>query len=162
MEKLIETLFNGLSLGAIYALIALAFVLVYKATDILNFANGELVMFGAFFCYTFATLLKANYIVSFLIAMALGAVFGAIVYTLFFRKITGEPHFVTIMMSIGLMSVLSSAAGLLWGHDVYAIHSPFTEKTFELGNMILSQGAAYTICISYWQRRKNQSGPLDG
>ena len=48
MEKLIETLFNGISMGAIYALIALGFVLVYKATDILNFANGELVMFGAF------------------------------------------------------------------------------------------------------------------
>jgi len=148
MEKLIETLFNGLSLGAIYALIALAFVLVYKATDILNFANGELVMFGAFFCYTFATLLKVNYIVSFLVAMALGAMFGAIVYTLFFKKITGEAHFITIMMSIGLMSVLASAAGLMWGHDVYAIHSPFTDKSYKLGSMVLSQGAAYTICVS--------------
>ncbi|KPK29417.1 MAG: hypothetical protein AMK69_06640 [Nitrospira bacterium SG8_3] len=148
MEKLIETFFNGLSLGVIYALIALAFVLVYKATDILNFANGELVMFGAFLCYTFATLLKVNYVLSFLFAMGLGAIFGAIVYTIFFRKITGEPHFVTIMMSIGMMSVLSSAAGLLWGHDVYAIHSPFTDKTFKLGDMILSQGAAYTIGVS--------------
>ena len=100
MEKLIETLFNGISMGAIYALIALGFVLVYKATDILNFANGELVMFGAFFCYTFATMLNVTYIVSFLVAMALGALLGAVVYTLFFRKITGEPHFVTIMMSI--------------------------------------------------------------
>ena len=58
MEKVIETLFNGLSMGAVYAMIALAFVLVYKATDILNFANGELVMLGAFLCYTFATLLE--------------------------------------------------------------------------------------------------------
>jgi branched-chain amino acid transport system permease protein len=148
MEKLIETLFNGLSMGAIYALIALGFVLIYKATDILNFANGELVMFGAFLCYTFATLLNLPYVLSFLIAIALGAIFGAIVYTLFFRKITGEPHFVTIMMSIGLMSVLSSVAGLIWGHDVYAIHSPFTEKTFALGSIVLSQGAAYTIGVS--------------
>ena len=148
MEKLIETLFSGLSMGAIYSLIALGFVLVYKATDILNFANGELVMFGAFFCYTFATLLNVTYIVSFLVAMALGALLGAVVYTLFFRKITGEPHFVTIMMSIGLMSVLSSAAGFIWGHDVYAIRSPYTEKTFTLGGIVLSQGAAYTIGVS--------------
>lgn len=148
MEKFIETLFDGLSMGSIYTLIALAFILVYKATDILNFANGELVMFGAFFCYTFATLLDIHYLASFLLAMVLGAVFGAVTYTLFFRKITGEPHFVTIMMSIGLMSVLSSAAGLIWGHDIYAIQSPYTDKTLSLGGIVLAQGAAYTIGVS--------------
>jgi len=73
MEKLLEIGLNGLSMGAIYALLALGFVMIFKSTGILNFAQGELAMVGAFLCYTFATLAGVPYVLSILIALAAAA-----------------------------------------------------------------------------------------
>jgi branched-chain amino acid transport system permease protein len=148
MEKMIEIWLNGLCTGSIYALLALGFVLIYKSTGILNFAQGELAMVGAFLCYTFAMLLDLPYVVAFLIALAIGAILGAFLDALFFRKMVGEPIFSTIMVTVGLASILSCVAGILWGHDVHAIHSPFTHRTASLGGIVLSQGALYTIGAS--------------
>jgi branched-chain amino acid transport system permease protein len=148
MEKIIEIIFNGTAMGAIYALIALGFVLIHKSTGIINFAHGELCMIGAFICYQFATLLQIPYLLSFIIAIALGALCGALIFIAFLKKMVGEPVFITLMMTIGLGSILTSIAGLIWGHDVYAIHSPFTEKAITIANMVFSQGAFYTIGVS--------------
>jgi branched-chain amino acid transport system permease protein len=148
MEKIIVILFNGISTGAVYALIALGFVLIFKATGVLNFAQGELCMFGAFICYSCATMLNLPYILSLVIAVGLGAVLGSLIDLLVFRKLVGEPLFSTIMVTVGLASVLTCLAGLIWGHDVYSIRSPFMEKTVTVGKMVFSQAGLYTIGIS--------------
>jgi branched-chain amino acid transport system permease protein len=148
MIKLIEVLFNGLSMGMIYALLALGFVLIFKSTGILNFAQGELAMVGAFVCYTFATLIGTPYIVAFLAALAGAVVLGGLVDYLFFRRLVGEPVFSTIMVTVGLASILASTAGLIWGHDVYSIVSPFTNKTLHAGEAVFSQGSLATIIVS--------------
>jgi len=148
MEKIIEILFNGVSIGAIYSLIALGFVLIFKSTGILNFAQGELVMFGAFICYGLTVLLKIPYLLSFFVTLALGALLGILIDILFFRRMVGEPIFSNIMMTIGLASILTSVAGLIWGHDVYALPSLFTNKTETIGGVILSLGYIYTIVVS--------------
>jgi branched-chain amino acid transport system permease protein len=148
MEKILEILLNGLSTGAIYALLALGFVLIFKSTGVINFAQGELAMVGAFLCYSLTMKIGLPYFVSFLIAMALCAAVGGVVYTVFLRKMVGEPMFSTIMVTVGLASILSCGAGLIWGHDVHAIRSPFSDQTFELGGVILSQGALYTVGVS--------------
>jgi branched-chain amino acid transport system permease protein len=149
MEKIIEILLNGLSMGAIYALIAMGFVLIYKSTGVINFAQGELAMVGAFICYSFATLMNVPYLYAFLVTLIGGLILGAIVYQVFFRTMVGEPLFSTIMVTVGLASILTCIAGLIWGHDVYALRSPFTDKTFNLGNIIFSQGAFFTIVVSF-------------
>ena len=148
MAKIIEILLNGLSTGAIYALIALGFVLIFKSTGILNFAQGELAMIGAFICYSFAMLFHVPYILAFVIAIVLGALLGAGIDILFFRKMVGEPLFSTIMVTVGLAGILTCIAGLIWGHDVYSLRSPFTDKTMNIGGIVLSQGALYTIIAS--------------
>lgn len=148
METIINILVNGLSMGAIYALLALGFVLIFKSTGIINFAQGQLAMVGAFLCYTFATLCHIPYFFSFLIALGIGALLGAVVDVLFFRRMVGEPMFSTIMVTVGLASILSCAAGLIWGHDVYPIHSPFTGRTVEFSGITLSRGSLYTIGVS--------------
>jgi branched-chain amino acid transport system permease protein len=143
--KIVEILFNGLSTGAIYALIALGFVIIFKSTGILNFAQGELAMVGAFICYTFATSWGVPYVFAVLAAVAIGTILGAIIDALVLRRMVGEQIFSTIMITVGLAGILTSVAGLLWGHDVYSIRSPFTDKTVIIGGMVLSQGALYTI-----------------
>ena len=148
MEKVLEVLFSGASIGAIYALIALGFVLIFKSTGILNFTQGELCMIGAFICYQFATLLNVPYIIAFLVAIALGALLGSLIDLLFFRRLVGEPVYSTIMVTVGLGSILTCLSGLIWGHDVYALRSPFMNKTVSAGGMIFSQASLYTIGIS--------------
>ena len=91
MIKVIEIIFNGLAVGAIYSLIALGFVLIFKSTGILNFAQCELVMFGAFICYGLTVLLKVPYALAFLVTLSLGALLGVIIHLLFFRRMVGSP-----------------------------------------------------------------------
>ncbi|HDP25303.1 MAG TPA: branched-chain amino acid ABC transporter permease [Deltaproteobacteria bacterium] len=148
MEKIIEIVLSGLSMGSIYSLLALGFVLIFKSTGVLNFAQGEFAMVGAFICYTFASLMKLPYLVAFPIAIVLGAVLGVVIYALFLRRMIGESIFSTIMLTVGLASILTSTAGLIWGHDVYLLASPFTNKVVSIRGIILSQGALYTILVS--------------
>ncbi|MFH1350598.1 MAG: branched-chain amino acid ABC transporter permease [Pseudomonadota bacterium] len=148
MEKIIEILFSGLSTGAIYALIALGFVLIFKSTGILNFAQGELCMVGAFVCYSFATLLELPYLISFLIAIAVGTLIGALIDILIFRRMVGEPIYSTIMMTIGLASILTSLSGLIWGHDFFSIRSPFIGQKVVLIGLAFSHASLYTIGVS--------------
>jgi branched-chain amino acid transport system permease protein len=60
----------------------------------------------------------------------------------------GEPLFSTIMVTVGLASILTCLAGLIWGHDVYSLNSPFTDKVIHIGNITFAQGSAYTIVVS--------------
>ncbi|MGD2187972.1 MAG: branched-chain amino acid ABC transporter permease, partial [Desulfobacterales bacterium] len=144
MEKIIDIIFSGLSMGAIYALVALGFVLIFKSTGILNFAQGELCMVGAFVCYYFATLLNVPYLISIFIAIALGAALGALIDVFIFRRLVGEPIYSTIMVTIGLASILVALTGLIWGHDTYSIRSPFIGKTVVAGEMVFSQASLAT------------------
>jgi len=148
MTSILDILFNGAAMGAIYALIALGFVLIFKSTGLLNFAQGELCMVGAFICYNFATLLRVPYFLSFFIAIGLGAVLGTLIEVLFFRRMVGEPIYSTIIVTLGLASILTCLTGLIWGHDVYSLRSPFMDKTVAIENMVFSQAALYTIGVS--------------
>jgi len=148
MTKVLEVAFYGLSTGMIYALLALGFVLIFKSTGILNFAQGELAMVGAFLCFTLAGMLHLPYAGAFIASLALGAVFGGLVQVVFFKRMVGEHMFSTVMVTVGLAGVITSLAGLVWGHDVYSLRSPFTDKTIAIGGVLVSQDAVYTIIAS--------------
>lgn len=148
MEKIIEILFSGLSTGSIYGLIALGFVLIFKSTGVLNFAQGEMAMIGAFVCYTFSQAIGIPYFIALFLTIAFACVLGILVDFLFFRKMVGEPVFSTIMVTVGLGSILTSLAGIIWGHEIRAIASPFTDKTVLLGGMVFAQDSIYTIVLA--------------
>jgi len=148
MDKLLDIIFSGLTTGAIYALLALGFVLIYKSAGILNFAQGELAMIGAFLCYTFAMLYDLPYPVAFVLAIFTGALLGVLIDILILRRMVGEPMFSSIMVTVGLASILTCGAGLIWGHDVYSLNSPFTDKTVSVGGILLSQSGLYTIGVT--------------
>ena len=121
MNEFISVIVNGLSVGSMYALLALGLAMVFAILGLVNFAHGELCMVGAYVCYYFATLLNIPYLISFLIAIALGAALGALIDVLIFRRLVGEPIHSTIMVTIGLASILVCLTGLIWGHDTYSI-----------------------------------------
>lgn len=113
-EKFINLTYNGFSQGILLALIALGLVLIYKATDVINFAHGEIMMLGA---YIFAELIvrySADLAIAIVVAALLLIAFGALVERLVLRPLIGEPIISVIMVTIGLSSIIEALVRLQW------------------------------------------------
>ena len=105
----LQQVLSGCAIGCIYALVALGFVLIYKATEIINFAQGELLMLGAYFGYTFIGLWGMNYFAGALLAVGMTALVGALLERALIRPMTGQPAFSIVMVTLGLGIVLRSS-----------------------------------------------------
>src|SRR6478609_7323761 len=138
MLDFVQQLVSGIALGCVYGLIALGFVLVYKATEVVNFAQGDLMMLGGFFAFTFISLLGFNYWLGFLAAVGAMALFGMLAERLVVRPILGYPQFSIIMATIGLGFFLRSVAGMVWGTDDLKIETPFSQGVLRIGSLVLA------------------------
>lgn len=129
---------NGIAVGCLYSLIALGFVLIFKATDILNFAQGEVIMISAMTCYFLTAKFQLPFLVAVLVTVGICALMGVIVERLILRPMLGEPIFAVVMITIGLSIFLRSLAGITFGHDNYAFPSPFAKAPVTLTGVTLS------------------------
>ena len=110
MEELLQLLASGVVTGSIYALIAIGFVVVYKATGVINFATGELMMIGAFLAWTAMTAARAPFAAALVIAAAGAALVGALVQRFVLRPLMGRPAISIIMVTIGLSAIFKGLA----------------------------------------------------
>jgi branched-chain amino acid transport system permease protein len=124
---------NGVMIGLMYALIALGFVLIYKATDAINFAQGEFVMFAAFIAAGAAGLAGLSFWVSALLAVAGMVVLGFGLERVVLRPLIGRPIISVIMATIGLQAVLRGFATLAFGAGTRAIVMPISDLPISLG-----------------------------
>ena len=124
---------NGVMIGLMYALIALGFVLIYKATDAINFAQGEFVMFAAFIAAGAADLAGLPFWVSALLAVAGMVVLGFGLERVVLRPLIGRPIISVIMATIGLAAVLRGFATLAFGAGTRAIAMPISDSPISLG-----------------------------
>ena len=138
MLDFIQQLVSGTALGCVYGLIALGFVLIYKATEVVNFAQGDLMMLGGFFAYTFISLLGFSYWSGFVLAVVTMGLLGMLIERLLVRPILGYPQFAIVMATIGLGYFLRSAAGMIWGTDDLRIDNPFASGVIRIGNLVLA------------------------
>lgn len=146
--QFLQVLIGGLSQGFIYGLIALGFVLIYKATEAVNFAQGEFMMLGAFAGLALAAGLGLPYWAALLGAVALLAVFGFAAEALVLRPILGQPSFALIMVTIGVGLV---ARGLVTmvpgvGADTHALEAPFRGQVLEWGALVI--GLEHVVIIT--------------
>jgi branched-chain amino acid transport system permease protein len=141
---------SGTAIGCVYALVALGFVLIYKASEVVNFAQGELLMVGAFLAYTLIVLVGVNFWIGALLAIGLTAVFGFCLERLVVRPIVGQPIFAIVMVTIGIGFVARSVASMIpgWGVDTHFIQTPFYNKTVSLGAVVLSQDHMAIILLT--------------
>jgi branched-chain amino acid transport system permease protein len=138
MLDFVQQLVSGIALGCVYGLIALGFVLVYKATEVVNFAQGDLMMLGGFFAFTFIGILGLNYWIGFAGAVLAMALFGMLAERVVVRPILGYPQFSIIMATIGLGYFLRSVAGIIWGTDDLKIETPFSQGVLRIGSLVLA------------------------
>ena len=126
LGTILQLLLNGLAVGCIYGLIALGFVLIYKATELVNFAQGDLMMLGAFTCYMLTVWYGIAYWPAFALAVAAVALFGAALDRFVLRRVIGQPQFAVVMLTIGLGAVFRSFASITWGSEIYTLPTPFS------------------------------------
>ncbi len=127
--SLAQQVVSGLSAGSIYALLALALVLIYQSTDVVNFAQGEMAMFTTFIAYTLLTW----YGVPFLPAVALTLIFafllGYLVERVVVRPVEEAPALSVVIVTLGLYSIFNSVAGWVWGYVPKGFPSPIPGGT---------------------------------
>jgi len=129
---------NGLAVGCIYGLVALGFVLIYKATELVNFAQGDLLMLGAFTCYMFVVWYGVGYWPAFALAIALVGLFGAALDATVLRRVIGQPQFAVVMLTIGLGAIFRSFASIAWGSEIYTLPTPFSAKATRIAGVTVS------------------------
>jgi branched-chain amino acid transport system permease protein len=129
---------NGVMIGLMYALIALGFVLVYKATDAINFAQGEFVMFAGFIAAGAAYFAGLPFIVCALLAVVGMAAFGFGLERIVLRPLIGRPVVAVIMATIGVAALLRGFATLAFGAGTRAIVMPIDDEPIFLGPVMLS------------------------
>jgi branched-chain amino acid transport system permease protein len=122
LDTILQLVLNGLAVGCIYGLVALGFVLIYKATELVNFAQGDLLMLGAFTCYMFVVWYGVGYWAALALAVALVGLFGAALDATILRRVIGQPQFSVVMLTIGLGAVFRSIASIAWGFSARATH----------------------------------------
>lgn len=132
---------NGVAVGCIYSLIALGFVLIYKATGILNFAQGDLMMVGGFFALTTIGIWGLPYWLGFIVAVLAAAAFGYLADVLIFRRALGKPEFALIMLTLGFGYVLRTIAGMVpgWGSQPQRFPTPFDDRTVAIFGIPVSE-----------------------
>jgi len=127
---------NGVMIGLMYTLIALGFVLVYKATDAINFAQGEFVMFAGFIAAAAAYFAGLSFWICALLAIAGMAAFGFGLERVVLRPLIGRPMIAVIMATIGVASVLRGSATLAFGAGTRAINMPVSDDPIFLGPLM--------------------------
>jgi branched-chain amino acid transport system permease protein len=164
MTEILQQLLYGLSVGSTYALIALGITLVYRGMDLINFAQGELFMAGAFLGYVFHVNLGLPIWLALPCAMAAALVFGAVLERVFLRRIENASPLTLFMMTVALFILLRSVAQLIFGSSAYRF-PPVSEAAVSIAGAQISIQYLLIIGVSlvmmvalYWLFTKTRIG----
>ena len=140
MEILLQIIVTGLATGGLYGLIALGFVLIYKATSVLNLAMGEFMTLGAFICFTFLTVLNIPFYLAFVFTLVFAFILGVLVERLILRPLIGEPIISVIMVTIGLGVILKGIMYMIWTPSFRNFPEIFPPEPLMLGFAVVPSG----------------------
>ena len=141
-------LFSGLGTGAIYAIVALGIVIVFKTTYAINFAEGDMGMFMAFIAFSLITL-KIPYLIVFLIVLVLSFLFGILVEKGLLKFIKGMSPIAVILVTLGLAMVLEGLAGFIWGTDTKPFPSLWKGAPLKFSEMVMGKQDVVTIILAF-------------
>ena len=136
MDTFFQQVISGLATGGIYGSLALALVMIYQATDVVNYAQGEMAMFSTYLAWT---MINAGlpYWVAFFATLVLAFVGGLVIERVVIRPVENAPVLTIVMVCIGLLVILRSIAGWIYSYIQKPFPSPFPQKPLQLGALIL-------------------------
>lgn len=143
-----QVVLSGIAAGSIYALVALGFVLIYKATDVVNFAQGEMVMLGAYLGVTFFTILKLPFLIVFIIVLGTSSFFGMLVERVACRPLMKQSVLTVIIATIAVGIMMKSGARLIWGPELWPFPAIMSRKPLQIGSALITPESLGVIAIS--------------
>jgi branched-chain amino acid transport system permease protein len=152
MEFFLQLVLNGLMVGALYTLIAMGFVLIYKASEVINFAQGEQVMIGGYLALMMLSSVRLPLPLAILVTMGVMAVLGFAVERGVLRPLTGYPVVSVIMATIGLAAILRGVAPMVWSAEVRGFpailpSTPLRVLGVPLAPINLASAALALVCM---------------
>lgn len=146
MNFFLQLLVNGISIGFLYGLSAMGFVMIFKSSSVLNFAHGELIAIGAFFFLAMVTWVKLPIAVAFIVTLACCFILGFMIERFFLRPLIGEPLIYVIMLTVGLASMFKGLMLLVWGGNLQ-MYPPFLPEFLGIQWDVINIPPAYTAAL---------------
>jgi branched-chain amino acid transport system permease protein len=148
--QFIQLVISGIAQGCIYGLIALGFVLIYKATETVSFAQGELMMLGAFFGLLVMGFWGYPFWVAVLASMGAMAATGYVIERAVINPILGQPAFSVVMLTIGIGYVLRGLVTMIpgIGTDTHVLAVPYKDQTFQWGALMINAEQAVVVVVT--------------
>jgi branched-chain amino acid transport system permease protein len=138
---------SGIAIGGIYALVALGFVLIYKSTDVLNMAQGEMLMIGAWFSYSLIVDYRIPFIPAFFLTLVFSLVLGLAIERAALRPLIGQPVISVIMVTIGLSIFLRSVVIGIWGTQYQRYPTPIQDSVVNLGPIPVAEVYVWSLAV---------------
>jgi branched-chain amino acid transport system permease protein len=148
MTKFVDLTLNGISTGAVYAAVALALVLIWRATRIVNFAQGAMLMITTFIAS--AVISKTgSYPLGFACALVAGFILGALTELILVRRVENAPPLNAVIVTLGLYTLLVAVAGMIWGNSPRSFPAAFSIRGYEVGGtrLLFSPNDTFTVLV---------------
>lgn len=149
MAYFLQLVFAGIALGCIYALIGLGFSIIFKASEVINFAQGELLLVGAYVVSVSAFAWHLPFLLALVLGIVVTVLIGLVFERLILRRLLGRPPFTVLMVTIGLDIILLTSVIVIWGSQPIPAASPFgVSSGFNLGGVHFGANDLWTIAIT--------------
>lgn len=145
MSDFIQLLIMGLGIGSVYALLAVGFVVIYKASSVLNFAYGQMVMISGYFVVLVLVQLELPILIGLGLAVVLAGIMGAGINHFLMKPMIGEPVISTVMITIALSQVLNAIGRMFWGGSIWGYPRFIPSEGIVIWDAIISQEIIYSI-----------------
>ena len=150
MELFIDQLINGLHTGSIYALVAVGYTMVYGIIRLINFAHGEIMMFGAYFAFIFAFMMPFDlpFIAIVIITMIFAALMGMLIERIAYKRLRTAPRISALITAIGMSLFLQNLALLIFGATPYVMKPLISTQPMIIGDFSIARLTVLTIGLS--------------
>ena len=145
---LLQLLVNGLVVGTLYGVVAMSFVLIYKATQVVNFAQGELLLIGAWVCWTLLTKYQVPFWLGMPMTLVFMFAFGILIQVVILRPLIGEPIISVIMVTIALSAVFQAALKWIYGVNPQPFPRVFTSQSVTMGSLQIQTVYVMSLVVS--------------
>ncbi len=157
--EVLQLLISGMANGCVYGLVALGFVLIYKATEAVNFAQGDFMMLGAFVTLGFVNpeFMGIPFWLALPLVFLVMGTFGYLLDVIVLRAVFGQNQVAVIILTIALGFILRFVAGLIWGHEPLSLHSPLALGDLRMGELVLGMAdvaiiiTTFVLTLLLWQ-----------
>lgn len=158
LMELLQLVVGGLANGCIYGLVALGFVMIYKASEGVNFAQGDMMMLGAFIALGFGNSDQLGLSFWLAVPLAIAVMFGVGwgVERVVVRRLFGQPQFALVILTIAMGFVFRFIAGSIWGYSPLVLETPFSGQNFGAGGVVISLadlvaiGVTLVLTLALW------------